>query len=95
MSPLFLRGHDLRADVCTKLYRVWLAIFLPTALLMNHLWDTPGWDEAARRIVRGDVARLGVSNQAAAAGTVGDRGDRGNDVGHVVHRKGDGRSGAC
>lgn len=50
IAPLF--AWDLiRNRRVHEAYLVWGAIYLPAALLMNHLWDTPGWHAAARHIM--------------------------------------------
>jgi hypothetical protein len=51
VAPLFL-WDVIRNRRVHEAYLVWLAIYLPTTLLMNHLWDTPGWHTAARAIMR-------------------------------------------
>lgn len=33
-------------------YFVWLAVWLPTSLVMYRLWDMPGWHSLARHIMR-------------------------------------------
>jgi hypothetical protein len=50
VAPLFA-WDVIRNKRVHEAYLVWLAIFLPTALLMNHLWDTPGWHATARHIM--------------------------------------------
>jgi hypothetical protein len=50
VAPLFL-WDVIRNRRVHEAYLVWLAIYLPTTLLMNHLWDTPGWHVAARHIM--------------------------------------------
>jgi hypothetical protein len=51
VAPLFV-WDVIRNRRVHEAYLVWLAIFLPTSLLMNHLWDTPGWHAAAQQIMR-------------------------------------------
>jgi hypothetical protein len=33
-------------------YWVWLAIYVPTCLFVNAVWDTPWWHATARQILR-------------------------------------------
>ena len=32
-------------------YLIWFAIFLPTSLIVQWLWDTPAWHATARRLM--------------------------------------------
>jgi len=50
VAPLFL-WDVIRNRRVHEVYLVWLSIFVPTSLLMNHLWDTPGWHATARHIM--------------------------------------------
>jgi len=50
VAPLFV-WDVIRNRRVHEAYLVWLAIFLPASLLMNHLWDTPGWHATARHIM--------------------------------------------
>jgi hypothetical protein len=50
VAPLFL-WDVIRNRRVHEAYLVWVAIYLPTALLVNHLWDTPGWHSTARHIM--------------------------------------------
>ena len=50
VAPLFL-WDVIRNKRVHEAYMVWAAIFLPTSLLMNHLWDSPGWHASARHIM--------------------------------------------
>jgi hypothetical protein len=51
VMPLFL-WDVVRNRRVHEAYFVWLAIYVPTALLVGHLWDTPGWHVAAQHIMR-------------------------------------------
>ena len=50
VSPMFawdvLRNRRVHAA-----YWIWLAIYVPTAVVINVLWDTPGWHATARAIM--------------------------------------------
>lgn len=50
VSPLFV-WDVIRNRRVHEAYWIWLAINLPFALLLNALWDTPGWHSAARQIM--------------------------------------------
>lgn len=50
VAPLFA-WDVIRNKRVHEAYLVWAAIYLPAALLMNHLWDTPGWHATARHIM--------------------------------------------
>jgi len=50
VAPLFL-CDVIRNKRVHEAYLVWAAVFLPASLLMNHLWDTPGWHAIARQIM--------------------------------------------
>jgi hypothetical protein len=50
IAPLFV-WDVIRNRRVHEAYLVWLAIFVPASLLMNHLWDTPGWHAAAQHIM--------------------------------------------
>jgi hypothetical protein len=34
-----------------KAYFIFLGLFLPAALIVNMLWDTPGWHATARQMM--------------------------------------------
>lgn len=50
LAPLFA-WDVIRNKRVHEAYIVWAAIYLPTALLINHLWDTPWWHATARLIM--------------------------------------------
>ena len=50
ISPLFV-WDVVRNRRVHEAYWLWLAICLPFAVLVNLLWDTPGWHWAARQIM--------------------------------------------
>lgn len=50
LSPLFM-WDLLRNRRVHEAYQVWLAIYVPVALLAYGLWDTPSWHAAARQIM--------------------------------------------
>lgn len=50
MAPLFA-WDVIRNKRVHEAYMVWAAIYLPTALMINHLWDTPWWHATARLIM--------------------------------------------
>jgi hypothetical protein len=51
VAPLLL-WDVMRNRRLHEAYLVWVAIWLPTSLLMYRLWDTPGWHSLARHIMR-------------------------------------------
>lgn len=50
VSPLFI-WDVVRNKRVHEAYWIWIAINLPFAVLVNVLWDTPGWHAAARQIM--------------------------------------------
>ncbi|XHS76318.1 hypothetical protein ACFJGW_11255 [Burkholderiaceae bacterium UC74_6] len=51
VSPMFL--WDLvRHRSMQRAYLVWLALFLPSAVVVGLLWDTPGWHAFASQVLR-------------------------------------------
>ena len=50
LSPLFV-WDVIRNRRVHEAYLVWLAIYLPTSLVMYRLWDTPWWHATARAIM--------------------------------------------
>lgn len=50
VSPLFL-WDVVRNRRVHKAYWIWIAINLPFVVLVNVLWDTPGWHATARQIM--------------------------------------------
>jgi uncharacterized membrane protein len=50
LSPLFV-WDVIRNRRVHEAYIVWAAIFLPASLIMERLWDTPGWHATARSIM--------------------------------------------
>lgn len=50
VSPMFV-WDVIRNRRVHQAYWVWIGINLPIALLLYHLWDTPGWHETAQRIM--------------------------------------------
>ncbi len=51
VAPLLL-WDVIRNRRVHEAYLVWLAVWLPTSLVMYRLWDTPGWHSLARHIMR-------------------------------------------
>jgi hypothetical protein len=51
VAPLLL-WDVIRNRRVHEAYFVWLAVWLPTSLVMYRLWDTPGWHSLARHIMR-------------------------------------------
>lgn len=50
VTPMFV-WDVVRNRTVHKAYLVWLAITLPVALLVNFLWDKPGWHATARQLL--------------------------------------------
>ena len=50
VSPMFA-WDVLRNRRVHEAYWIWLAIYVPTAVVINVLWDTPGWHATARAIM--------------------------------------------
>jgi hypothetical protein len=51
VAPLLL-WDVIRNRRVHEAYFVWLAVWLPTSLVMYRLWDAPGWHSLARHIMR-------------------------------------------
>ena len=51
VSPMFL-WDVVRNRRVHEAYGIWLAIYVPVALLVTALWDKPSWHAAARTIMR-------------------------------------------
>ena len=51
LSPLLV-WDIVRNRRVHEAYWIWLAIFLPSSLVLYRLWDTPWWHSAARAIMR-------------------------------------------
>ena len=51
LSPMFA-WDVIRNRGVHEAYRIWLAIYVPVALLVTVLWDKPWWHAAARTILR-------------------------------------------
>ena len=51
LSPMFVWDF-IRNRRVHEAYRVWLAIYVPVALLVDLLWDKPWWHATARTIMR-------------------------------------------
>jgi hypothetical protein len=50
VAPLFA-WDVIRNRRVHEAYWIWLALFVPTAVLVNRLWDTPWWHVTARHIM--------------------------------------------
>jgi hypothetical protein len=50
LSPLFV-WDVARNRRMHEAYSIWLAIYLPSAVIVNLLWDTPMWHATARQIM--------------------------------------------
>ena len=50
VSPLFL-WDVLRQQAVPRVYLVWLGLFLPFAVAVQLLWDTPGWHALVPRVL--------------------------------------------
>jgi len=50
VSPMFA-WEVLRNRRVHEAYWIWLAIYVPTAIVINMLWDTPWWHATARAIM--------------------------------------------
>jgi hypothetical protein len=50
LSPLFL-WDAVRNRRVHEAYLVWLAIYVPVALVVYRMWDTPWWHSTARHIM--------------------------------------------
>ena len=50
LSPLFL-WDLIRNRRVHEAYVIWLAFYVPVALLAYSLWDTPWWHATARQIM--------------------------------------------
>jgi hypothetical protein len=50
IAPMFL-WDVLRNRSVHPAYVLWLAMNIPLAMVVHGLWDTPGWHQAARRIM--------------------------------------------
>jgi hypothetical protein len=50
VSPMFA-WDVVRNRSVHPAYWIWLAIFVPSSIVVNSLWDTPGWHATARQIL--------------------------------------------
>ena len=50
VSPLFL-WDMVRQHSVQRVYLVWLGLFLPVAVAVNLLWDTPGWHALVPKVL--------------------------------------------
>lgn len=50
VSPMFL-WDVIRQRVVNRAYLVWLGLYLPLAIVVLLLWDTPGWHAFASRLL--------------------------------------------
>lgn len=50
VSPLFI-WDVIRNRFVHRAYWIWLVVFLPFAVVVNALWDTPWWHATARQIM--------------------------------------------
>lgn len=50
VSPLFL-WDVVRQHAVPRVYLVWLGLFLPVAVAVQLLWDTPGWHALVPRVL--------------------------------------------
>lgn len=50
VSPLFL-WDVVRQQAVSRVYLVWLGLFLPVAVAVQLLWDTPGWHALVPRVL--------------------------------------------
>jgi len=50
VSPMFV-WDVIRNRGIHKAYWIWLGVFLPVALVVNTLWDTPWWHATARQML--------------------------------------------
>lgn len=50
VSPMFV-WDIIRNRGIHKAYWIWLGAFLPVALIVNSLWDTPWWHATARQLM--------------------------------------------
>lgn len=48
--PLFL-WDVVRQQAVPRVYLVWLGLFLPIAIVVHLLWDTPGWHALVPRML--------------------------------------------
>jgi hypothetical protein len=51
LSPMFV-WDVVRNRGVHEAYRIWLALYVPVALLVDFLWDKPWWHATARAILR-------------------------------------------
>jgi hypothetical protein len=51
LSPMFV-WDVVRNRRVHEAYGIWLAIYVPVALLVTALWDKPWWHAAARAMMR-------------------------------------------
>lgn len=50
LSPMFV-WDVVRNQSVHRAYWIWLALFVPFSLVVNMLWNTPGWHAMARQIL--------------------------------------------
>jgi hypothetical protein len=50
VSPMFF-WDVIRNRSVHRAYWIWLGVFVPAALVVNALWDTPSWHATAKAIM--------------------------------------------